>query len=319
MIQRFNKPELELFNSYVYSIVGDGCLQEGVASEACSLAGHLKLGRLIVLYDKNKISIDGDTDLSFTEDVAMRYRAYGWQVLNVDDGDHDADGIHAAIEQGKKNLAQPTLIICKTTIGFGSVKQGSEKVHGSPLGVDDIKQMRQKWGLPVEDIFAISPDVLQLYRQKAASGNQIFADWTRMLTQYAEKYPAEHKELVERMNGRLPQGWMDALPKFTPESKSEATRALSGTVLNAMAKVIPSIVGGSADLTGSNSCGLKGEPDFQADNRSGRYFRFGVREHGMAAICNGIFAFGGFRPFGATFLNFVTYAWGAVRLSALSE
>ncbi|XP_055388955.1 uncharacterized protein LOC129618108, partial [Condylostylus longicornis] len=316
---RYNKPDVTLFDSFIYTIVGDGCLQEGVASEACSLAGHLKLGRLIVFYDKNGISIDGDTDLSFTEDVAMRFQSYGFQVLHVADGDSDVDGMLYAIETAKKNSSQPSLIICNTTIGFGSKKEGTEKVHGSPLGAEDLKQLREKFGLPSDDMFQIPAEVLDFYRRKGQSGDQLCSEWESLLTIYGTKYPAEHAELLDRINGTLPKGWMDCLPKYTPESKADSTRALSGSVLNAVVSAVPSVMGGSADLTGSNCTGLKTETAFQANNRRGRYLHFGVREHGMAAICNGIFAFGGFRSFGATFLNFVTYAWGAVRLSALSR
>lgn len=319
MAATYNTADMQLFDSFIYTIVGDGCLQEGVAAEACSLAGHLGLGRLVVLYDRNGISIDGDTDLSFTEDVPARFRSYGWEVLHVKDGDHDIDGITAAIEKGKKNLAQPTFIVCNTTIGYGSLKQGTEKTHGSPLGVDDIKQLRQKFGFSTENMFDIPQDALAYYRQRGAAGDALYADWMARLTQYGQKYPAKHGELVTRMEDGLPAGWMDALPQYTPEMPGDSTRALSGAVLNCMAKVIPGIVGGSADLTGSNCSGLKNTPDFHKENRNGRYIRFGVREHGMAAICNGIAAFGGFRPFCATFLNFITYAWGAVRLSALSQ
>lgn len=322
MAKRYNRPDFTLFDSFVYSIVGDGCLQEGVAAEACSLAGHLGLGRLIVLYDKNNISIDGHTDLSFTEDVPMRFRAYGWEVLNVADANTDVDGLEKAIRQAQNTLDRPTLIVCHTLIGYGSRQQGSEKVHGAPLGVDDILEARKRWNLTSEDndLFSVSTDVSGFFRQCGMNGNAAHEEWTAMLQRYASAYPAEHRELQRQMSKALPAiDWEKDVPQFTPASSPASTRALSGQVLNALASVVPDIIGGSADLTGSNCSGLKEATDFSKSDRGGRYIRYGVREHGMAAITNGLFEFGGLRPFAATFLNFITYAWGAVRLSALSQ
>lgn len=322
MAKRYNRPEFPLFDSFIYTIVGDGCLQEGVTSEACSLAGHLGLGRLIVLYDKNNISIDGHTDLSFTEDVPMRFRAYGWEILEVDDANTNVDALEKALRTAKKSLDRPTLIVCPTIIGYGSREQGSEKVHGAPLGVDDILEMRKRWNLvaPDNDLFCIPSEVSRFFQDCGARGDSACNQWTALLERYASVYPTEYRELQRQLSGNIPQvNWEKDVPQYTSESAACSTRALSGQVLNALAAVIPEIVGGSADLTGSNCSGLKKASDFTRECRDGRYIRYGVREHAMAAITNGLFSFGGLRPFCATFLNFITYAWGAVRLSALSK
>lgn len=325
MSARYNKPDVQLFSNFIYVIVGDGCMQEGISSEASSLAGHLKLGRLIVFYDKNQISIDGNTDLSFTEDVGKRYVAYGWQVLYVNDADHDLDNIMNAIKEAQQCLTKPSMIICNTTIGYGSSKAGSEKCHGAALGLEVLNEAREKLGMSSsaevnDSLLYVPKEVSDFYVDRANIGNQKYDEWNKLLTEYyASKYPGEYHELCTRLEGTLPDGWMDLLPTYTSDSKAEATRNYSGRTLNALVEKIPSIIGGSADLTESNCTLLKGVPDFQSDNRLGRYLRFGVREHAMAAISNGLFAFGGFRPFAATFLNFVTYGWGAVRLGALSK
>ncbi|KAG0329962.1 Transketolase [Dissophora globulifera] len=323
MAATFNKPGFELFNNYTYVILGDGCMQEGVASEAASLAGHLQLGKLIALYDDNHVSIDGDTEVSFTEDVAKRFEAYGWHVQVVKDGNSDLEGIAHAIEEAKKVTNKPSLIKIFTTIGFGSLNQGTEKVHGAPLKADDITQLKKAWGFNPEEKFTVSKHVYDLYHAKAAKGAKLNEEWNALLEKYAGSHPELGAQLKRRLDNKLPEGWAKELPRFTPADKATATRKLSEAVINKLAHVLPELLIGSADLTGSNLTRWKDAIDFQPENTgighySGRYFRFGVREHGMAAALNGMDAYGGIIPAGATFLNFISYAAGAVRLSALS-
>jgi len=315
----YNKEEFELFNNYTYVICGDGCLQEGVSSEASSLAGHLKLGRLIVLYDDNLITIDGDTSLSFTENVGARYESYGWQVLTVEDGNAGPDAILAAIEEAKADTERPTLIKVRTTIGFGSGKQGTHGVHGAPLGEDDLAFVKSQFGFDPEERFVVGDAVREVYAAKAAQGLQFAEEQARKLDAYCTAFPEQGAELRRRIAGELPEGWQEALPRFAPGDKTLASRAYSGLVLNALAPLLPELVGGSADLTPSNNTWLKCSHDYQADSRDGRYIRFGVREHGMCAIANGLHAYGMFRPYCATFLTFLGYCIGSVRLSALSH
>ncbi|KAF9586689.1 Transketolase [Lunasporangiospora selenospora] len=323
MAATFNKPGYELFSNYTFTILGDGCLQEGVASEAASLAGHLQLGKLIALYDDNHISIDGDTEVSFTEDVAKRFEAYGWHVLVVKDGNSDLESIAHAIEEAKKVTDKPTLIKIFTTIGFGSLNQGTEKVHGSPLKADDIVQLKKAFGFNPEEKFVVPQTVYDHYHAKASKGAQLNQEWDALFDRYKAQHPDLGAELHRRLNCELPEGWAKALPQYTPADKPIATRKDSEVVLNKIAEVLPELIVGSADLTGSNLTRWKGAVDFQPEgsntgNLAGRYIRYGVREHGMSAIMNGLDAYGGLIPVGATFLNFITYAWGAVRLSALS-
>ncbi|WVQ97895.1 transketolase [Kwoniella sp. CBS 9459] len=320
----FNKDGFSLIDNYTYVFTGDGCLQEGVASEACSLAGHLKLGNLIAVYDDNRITIDGDTAVSFTEDVEQRFKSYGWEVLHVENGDDDVSAIAGALAQAKKSQDKPTIINLKTTIGFGSLKQGGHDVHGAPLKKDDITQLKKKFGFNPEETFAVPKETYDIYNAAAEKGAQAEAEWQSLFEQYAEKYPKEASELTRRTENRLPDGWEKALPTYTTSDAAVGSRKLSESTISKLAEVLPELVGGSADLTGSNLTRWKGAEDFQHPSTglgsyAGRYFRFGVREHGMTAICNGIAAYGGLIPFGATFLNFVSYAAGAVRLSALSH
>jgi transketolase len=285
---------------------------------------HLKLGNLIAIYDDNKITIDGDTAVSFTEDVEARYKSYGWEVLHVERGDEDLAAIDAAIIEAKKTTDKPTMINLKTTIGFGSLKAGGHDVHGAPLKGDDIKQLKEKFGFNPEEKFAVADDVYKLYAEASEKGAKAEAAWTESFKKYGEKYPTEAAELQRRMEGRLPEGWEKALPTYTTEDAAVGSRKLSESTINKLAEVLPELIGGSADLTGSNLTRWKGAEDFQHPSTGlgtykGRYFRFGVREHGMNAIANGLAAYGGIIPFVATFLNFVSYAAGAVRLSALSH
>ncbi|KAJ2829898.1 Transketolase [Coemansia furcata] len=320
----FNKPGFSVIDNTVYAIAGDGCLQEGVASEASSLAGHLELGNLIVLYDSNGIQIDGSTKLGFTEDVLKRYQSYGWHTLEVADGDNDLEGLTRAIEAAKAETNRPTLIKVETTIGFGAAKAGTEGVHGAPLGAESLAAVKALFNFDPAQKFSVSDAVYQYYAERAAEGARREEEWHALLAKYAQAHPELHAELVRRIEGRLPAGWEKALPRYTPEDKPVATRKLSETVINAIAGVVPELIGGSADLTGSNLTRWKGAVDFQPEatglgNYAGRYVRYGVREHGMAAISNGIAAYGANIPFASTFLNFISYAAGATRLSALSH
>jgi transketolase len=309
----------DLFDSNTYAVVGDGCLQEGVTSEAASLAGHLKLGKLIVLYDDNLITIDGDTSLSFTEDVGKRFEAYGWQVLSVADGNADLAAIDAAIDEAKRDGERPTLIKVRTTIGLGAAKQGTSAVHGSPLAADDLANVKRLYGMDPDATFAVGDDVRARFAERVAQrGAAARAAWRERLANADEAHVAE---IERRFDGALPDDWRDALPGFAEpaDAKVDATRKMSGVALNALAPSLPELVGGSADLTPSNCTWLECSHDYQPASRDGRYIRFGVREHAMSAIANGIAAYGGFVPYCATFLNFFGYALGAIRLAALSK
>ncbi|KAJ2898023.1 Transketolase [Coemansia aciculifera] len=320
----FNRPGYSVIDNTVYAIAGDGCLQEGVASEACSLAGHLQLGNLIVLYDSNGIQIDGSTKLGFTEDVLQRYAAYGWHTLEVADGDSDLEGLARAIEAGKAETQRPTLIKVETTIGFGAAKAGTEGVHGAPLGAESLAAVKNLFGFDAAQKFTVSDAVYEFYAKRAEEGARLEREWRELLAAYGSAYPELHAELVRRIEGRLPEGWAEALPRYSPEDKPQATRKLSEAAINVIAGLVPELIGGSADLTGSNLTRWKGAEDFQPaetglGSYAGRYVRYGVREHGMAAISNGIAAYGANIPFASTFLNFISYAAGATRLSALSH
>lgn len=320
----FNKDGFDLINNYTYTFLGDGCLMEGVSSEASSLAGHLQLGNLIAIYDDNHISIDGDTNQAFTEDVTKRYESYGWHVVSVGDGDNDLDGIEAAIKACQAVKDKPSIIKLKTIIGFGSKQQGTHGVHGSPLKADDIKQLKEKWGFNPEESFAVPQEVYDLCNKVSASGAAAEEEWNKLFASYGEKYKSEHDDLIRRLKGDLPEGWEKNLPVYTPKDAAVASRKLSEIVLTKVHSAIPELFGGSADLTGSNLTRWKDAVDFQPPatglgDYSGRYVRYGVREHGMGAILNGLAAYGTILPYGGTFLNFVSYAAGAVRLSALSQ
>lgn len=319
MAAEYNRDDFDIINHSVYVICGDGCLQEGVSSEASSLAGHLKLGNLIVLYDDNLITIDGDTSLSFTEDVAARYEAYGWQVLTVGDGNSGCADILSAVAEAQAETEKPTIIKVRTTIGLGSAKEGTHGVHGAPLGDADLAQVKERFGFDPEQSFVVPEEVSAFFSARQEQLDGVFAEWSSKFAAYAEAHPQLAADLTRRLNGELPEGWLQALPSYAVGDKTKASRAYSGECLNAVAPLIPELVGGSADLTPSNNTWLKCSHDYQADTPDGRYFRFGVREHGMAAICNGMAAYGGLRPYCATFLNFLGYAMGAVRLSALSH
>eukprot|EP00730_Choanoeca_flexa_P000139 TRINITY_DN10062_c0_g1_i2.p1 TRINITY_DN10062_c0_g1~~TRINITY_DN10062_c0_g1_i2.p1 ORF type:complete len:684 (+),score=235.73 TRINITY_DN10062_c0_g1_i2:65-2116(+) len=317
----FNKPKYTVVDHYTYVICGDGCLQEGVSSEACSLAGHLGLGKLIVLYDDNLITIDGATSLSFGEDVLKRYEAYGWHTSSVADGNNEAgEDLLSKIEAAKAVTDRPSIIKVRTIIGIGSAKEGTEKVHGSPLGDEDLANVKKKYGFNPDDKFVVADDVYKFYRERAEEGKQAEAKWNELFDSYKKEFPDLADEFTRRMAGELDADWAKDLPTYTPESKTEATRKYSAHALKEVVASLPEVVGGSADLTPSNNTKVEGNKlDYSPETPEGRYIRFGVREHAMAAICNGMAAHGGFIPFGATFLVFTGYAMGAVRLSALSE
>lgn len=296
-------------------------MQEGVASEASSLAGHLGLGRIIVLYDDNKITIDGATDLSFTEDVLMRYEAYGWHTQTVSDVTTDLQDLRSAIENAKGVTDKPSIIKIRTAIGHGSPsKAGKASAHGAPLGVDDLAGAKKSFGLPEDKSFYVPAEVQTYYDSAAAKGESKRAAWEAMFAKYAAAHPEKAGEISRRFANKLPAGILDKLPSFEfGTDKDMATRKFSQGCLAAVAPSMPELVGGSADLTPSNLTNYPGVVDFQKDTPEGRYLRFGVREHAMAAICNGMFAHGGMRPYCATFLVFTGYAMGSIRLSALSK
>ncbi|KAK4686178.1 transketolase, partial [Tremellales sp. Uapishka_1] len=320
----FNKDGFPIFDNHTYMYTGDGCLQEGVASEAASLAGHLRLGNLIALWDDNRITVDGNTKSSFTEDVPQRFEAYGWQVLHVEEGNTDLAGIFAAIQQAKKNTTQPTLIRVHTLIGCGSRLEGQGSTHGAPLKPDDIAGMKTKWGFDVDSKFVVADGTRAVYNAATLAGEAANDEWDQLFAAYKTKYPEDATELSRRMEGRLPEGWEDKLPSWKPSDPAIASRKMSEEVLDCLATAVPELVGGSADLTPANLTRWTTAIDFQSPasdigERKGRYIRYGVREHAMYAICNGLAAYGGIIPFNATFLNFVGYAAGAARLSALSH
>lgn len=314
----FNRPGHTIFDHFVYAIVTDGDLMEGITAEAASLAGHLRLGKLIYLYDDNRISIDGSTDLAFTEDRAARFAAYGWQVQHVADG-NDVEALDSAIRAAKAD-PRPSLIVCRTTIGCGApTKQGTNKVHGEPLGEVELNAAKQAVGWPLEPRFFIPDDVLAFYRQALERGAVLEAEWQERLAAYRAAFPAEADELERRLAGDLPAGWSSGLPVFPPDAKGMGTRVASGKVINALAPHLPELFGGSADLAPSTKTWIEGQPPFQADTPLGRNFHFGVREHAMGAILNGLALHGGLIPYGATFLVFADYLRPALRLAALSH
>ena len=317
---KFNTPDLTLVDHYTYVILGDGCNMEGVSGEACSLAGHLGLGKLIALYDDNHISIDGSTDIAFTEDVSKRFEAYGWHVLHVEDGNTDLEGFAKAIAEAKAVTDKPTMIKVTTTIGYGSPnKQGTADAHGSVLGPDEIQLTRDNLGWEYEP-FVVPDDALAHLRQAVDRGASLEAEWNETWAQYKTKYAEKAAAFDRLLSGKLPDGWESVLPTYKPEDKQLATRKHSEITLNALAKVLPEIIGGSADLTHSNLTELKGSGNFQKGQYENRNVHFGVREHGMGAICNGMALHGsGLIPYGATFLIFTDYMRGAIRLSALSQ
>jgi transketolase len=315
---RFNNDKFSPINHYTYAIVSDGDLMEGISHEAASLAGHLKLGKLIYLYDSNNISIDGSTDLSYTEDAKKRFEAYGWHVSEVDG--HDRDAIEVHIKQAQSVTDKPSLVICKTHIGFGSPsKQDSASSHGAPLGADEIVATKKALGWNPEHHFHVPSEVYSLFEERTNALGEINAKWDANFADYTKHYPEVAKVFNDDFSGKLPDNLDDLLPLFEASEKGEATRKASGKVINAIAKAIPSFLGGSADLTGSVNTLIEGEDYYTTENRAGQNMHYGVREHGMAAAMNGMSLHGGVIPYAGTFLVFADYNRPAIRLAALME
>jgi len=315
----FNRPGHDIVDHWTYFICSDGDIMEGVSHEAASFAGHFGVGKLIGFYDDNKITIDGSTDLSFSDDTAKRFESYGWQVLRLDDV-NDVDAIERVIAEAKSDTARPTLVVTKTHIGWGSPnKQDTAKAHGEPLGREEIALTKQAYGWPSTEPFHVPEIAATHWREMVSLRAQAHEEWVRKWSAYEVEHPELAREFERRMNGELPEGWEHAIPEFTAENGNVASRAASGVVLNGLAKVIPDLVGGSADLSGSNNTTLKGEAGFTKDTPAGRYIHFGIREFGMGAVMNGMALHGGVVPFGGTFLVFSDYVRPAIRLAALME
>lgn len=316
---QFNRPGHTIVDHYTYAIVSDGDLMEGVSSEAASLAGHLNLGKLIYLYDDNHISIDGSTSLAFTEDVGRRFEAYGWHVQRLSDG-NDLVAVEAAIRAAQAETSRPSLILCRTHIGYGSPnKQDSNKAHGEPLGEEEVKLTKQKLGWPLTPAFLIPEEARQEFRKALARGKAWEAEWEQRFAAYAAAFPEKAARWEQYMSGKLPDGWDAGLPAFAPGDPALATRAASGKVLHALSPKVTNLLGGSADLAPSNNTYVQGVPEFQSGSYTGRNFRFGVREHAMGSISNGMALHGGLRPYTGTFLIFSDYMRPAVRLAALMQ
>lgn len=331
---RYNRPGHEIVNHHTYALVTDGDLMEGVASEAASLAGHLKLGKLIYLYDDNKISLAGATHLTFTEDVSTRFEAYDWHVQRVEDG-NDLAALQAAIENAQRETGRPSLIIVRTHIGFGSPnKQDTFEAHGSPLGADEVKLTKKNLGFPEEPAFYIPGEALEHFRAALEKGSALEKEWDAKFAAYAQAHPELAQEFRMIWRGELPQGWDADIPTFKADAKGLATRVAGGQVLNAIAKRVPNLIGGSADLNPSTMTALKGMGDFEPASSApgdqqgsvgggwsyaGRNVHYGVREHAMGAAANGMALHGGIIPFTATFFTFSDYMRPAIRLAALSE
>ena len=318
LASEFNQPGHKIVDHTVYAIVTDGDLMEGVASEAASLAGHLKLGKLIYFYDDNQISIEGSTSIAFTEDRAKRFEAYGWQILRVDDG-NEVEKIDAAINAAKKD-PRPSFIVCHTTIGFGlPTKQGTEKAHGEPPGEEELTKAKENAGWPTDEKFFVSADVLEHFRKIKSEGAIKEKQWQDLFNAYKRANPELAAEFERRMAGKLPENWQDGLKKFDADPKGSASRISSGMIINEIAEKLPELMGGSADLAPSNKTWINSSKAFQSDNHGGRNLHFGVREHGMGAVVNGMAYHKGLIPYGATFLVFSDYMRGALRVSAISH
>jgi transketolase len=330
---RYNRPGHKIVDHYTYAICGDGDLMEGISQEAASLAGHLRLGKLIYLYDQNYISLAGATGIDFTEDVAKRFEADGWHTRVVLDG-NDTDDVAHAIQEAQAEDGRPSLILARTHIGYGSPhKQDNFSAHGDPLGEEELQAAKKALGWPTMDKFYLPPDSVKYFRQAVPDGAQLEDEWKKRFDAYRQKFPKEAAEFELVMSGKLPEDWNVDLPKWKPTDKPAATRAAAGEAINALAKHIPNLAGGSADLNPSTRTALKGLGDFQAPELSGpgtlgavggewsyagRNIAFGVREHAMGAAVNGMAAHGGVLPFSATFLTFSDYMKPAIRLGALS-
>jgi transketolase len=331
---RYNRAGHEIFDHHTYVLAGDGDLMEGVQAEAASLAGHLNLGKLIVLYDSNRVTLSGTTSLTFSEDVAARYRSYGWHVQTVDDG-NDIPAIAKAIEAAKDARTQPSLIVVRTVMAYGSPDlAGSWKAHGNPLGLDEVRKTKRNLGWPEEPAFYIPPEALAHFRTALERGKTLQDGWNRRFAAYAKESPELAKEITRRFVAELPRGWDEKLPVFPADAKGMATRKASEAVLQELARTVPELVGGSGDLDPSTFTWLKQDGDFESPLRpregvegtvgggwgyAGRNIHFGVREHAMGAAVNGLVYHGGFIPFGATFLVFADYMRPPLRLSSIAE
>ncbi len=319
LAHRFNRPGFELFNHYTYTLVGDGCLMEGISAEAASLAGHLGLGKLIYLYDSNDISLDGPTSLSFTEDVKKRFESYGWHYVRVEDGDTDVDAIDRAIVEAKKETSRPTLIELKTTIGYGSPhKAGSEKAHGAPFGDEETNLTKKALGWNHSEPFLVPEEVSAHFAEAAQTGAERNDEWNELFEKYKTEYPELAKELEDTLSLRVSEEALKALPDFN-NVDSVATRKANGACMNAIAEAVPFLSGGDADLSCSTGTLLQDKGSFNGTTGEGRNIHFGVREHAMAAIANGMSYHGGIRPYTATFFSFVDYMRPSVRLAALTS
>lgn len=314
----FNKPEHKIVDHYTYGIVTDGDLMEGISSEAASLAGHLKLGKLIYLYDDNRITIEGSTSLAFTEDVAKRFEAYGWHVSRVADG-NDVEAIDAAITEAKKD-PRPSLIICRTIIGYGlPTKANTSGIHGSPAGKEELAKAKENVDWPVEPMFYIPEEILEHFRTRLETGRKAQDKWVKAYENYKEAFPELAVEFERRLDGKLPKGWEKSLPIFPASEKGLASREASGKVINAISAVLPELMGGSADLASSVKTWMDKVPAFSPEVPEGRNMHFGVREIAMGAIGNGLLVHGGIIPYVATFLVFSDYARGSLRVASLSK
>jgi transketolase len=314
---RFNRSDHEIVDHFTYMMCGDGDMMEGVSSEAASLAGHLGLGRLICIYDDNKISIEGSTDITFTEDVALRFKAYNWHILKVDNG-NDNDAIFNALRKAKAETERPSLIVLRTHIAFGSPnKQNTADAHGAPLGEEEVRLTKKHLGVPEDLSFFIPEQALDRFRKCINAGKQAEARWQETYQSYSKKYPELAKQWVDAMSGFLTAGWDAEIPEFSVADGPIATRAASGKVLNAVAEKLPTLIGGSADLAPSNKTYMNAFHEFQKDAYHGRNIRFGVREHAMGGILSGMFLHNGLRPYGGTFLVFADYMRPAIRIASL--
>ncbi len=313
----FNRDGMDIVDHYTYVLCGDGCLMEGIASEAASLAGTLGLGKLIVLYDSNSITIEGSTDIAFTEDVCARFEAYGWQTLSVADG-NDTDVIAAAIDEAKAEKDKPTLIKITTEIGYGAPNAGTSQVHGEALGAEKLAKLKENLEMPADEFF-VADEVYAHMKEIVSDLNKNEDEWNKLFSDYAKKYPELAKEWEALMSGKLDMTALDSDEFWGFENKANATRNLSGEMINRLAKIMPSLFGGSADLAPSNKTNIKEGGDFSKNDYAGRNIHFGVREHAMGAIANAMAAYGGIHPFVATFFVFSDYLKPAMRLSALME
>ena len=313
----FNRPGHEIIDHHTYFIASDGDMMEGVSHEASSFGGHLKLGKIIGFYDDNHITIEGDTDLTFSDDTAKRYESYGWHLQRVEDA-NDLDALDAAIVAAKAVTDKPSLIVVRSHIGYGSPnKHDTAEAHGSPLGADEIKLTKEALGYPSMEPFYVAPEALAHWRKMSDRGAQLEGEWKTRYESYKQAHPNDAAELERRLSGKLLDGWEDLIPSFTSDNGSVASRAASGIVLNAIAPKVPELVGGSADLASSTNTIVKGAPSMSPDDYSGRNFHFGIREHGMGSVMNGMSVHGGFIPYGATFLIFSDYMRPSVRLAAV--